>query len=100
MMDEQYAKLSLFAGLFAGSADWHLGYPHFVRKIHAHAWDLTIEKLAEWKMEAVRLGVPTEALDPTEEQLRAMPELVQIGLQLQQDIDRMTGYDKKEKRRI
>lgn len=92
-MDEEYTKLSLFAGLFAASADWHLGHPHFLRKIRAHAWELTSDKLAEWKMEAVRLGVPMEALDPSKEQLRAMPELVKIGQQLQRDIDRRTGHD-------
>ena len=28
-MTDEYAKLSLFAGMLAAAADWHLGYTHF-----------------------------------------------------------------------
>lgn len=92
-MDEDYAKLSLFAGWFAGCADGHLGYPHFGPKIRAQAWELTIDKLAKWKMEAVRLGVPVDVLDPSKEEVRLMPELLRIGRLLQLKVDRMTGHD-------
>ena len=86
-MTDEYAKLSLFAGMFAAAADWHLGVAHFAPLLRAHAWTLTTEQLAEWKMEALRLGVPADVMEPSEAMKRAMPELVRIGLEMQKIVD-------------
>jgi len=86
-MTDEYAKLSLFAGMFAAAADWHLGYTHFGPLIRAHAWDLTTEQLAQWKTEALRMGVPANVMEPSEAMLRAMPEWIRIGQELQKIVD-------------
>lgn len=91
-MTEEYAELSLYCGLFASAADWHLGYQHFIPKIRAQAWELTLDKLADWKNEALSLGVPSEVIEPTKDFGRRMPELRRVGMKLQHRIDKAIGH--------
>jgi hypothetical protein len=75
-MDEDYVRLSLLTGLFAGAADRHLGRTHFAAIVRPLAWDLTWELLASWKAQAVQMGVPTEALEPTAAEWQQLSGLI------------------------
>jgi hypothetical protein len=86
-MNEEYAELSLYCGLFAAAADWHLGYQHFMPRIRAQSWELTIDKLAAWKNEALSLGVPSEVIEPSEYLVKMMPELRRVAQKMQDRVD-------------
>lgn len=86
-MSEDEAALSFLTGLFAGKADTYLGSDHFISKTRAEAWDLTWEKLAAWQVEAIEMGVPKEILKPDEIVLQMMPNIIEIGIKLQQLVD-------------
>ena len=85
---DDYAKLSLFAGMFAYAADHFLRSDHFITMIRAQAWTLTWAKLAAWKAEAIRMGVPAKELEPSADDIAAMPWLIEYGKRLQEQADR------------
>lgn len=86
-MDDDYARLSLLCGFFASAADHALGRYHFAPKVRDEAWSLTPEKLAAWKQEAIALGVPADALEPTDEEKARIPALIETGKRMQADLD-------------
>ena len=88
-MDDDYAKLSLFAGIFAREADHYLRRKYFIPMIRQHVWTLTWEKLAAWKAEAIRMGVPARKLEPDPKTIKALPGLIAQGRRLQEARDRM-----------
>jgi len=87
-MDREYAELSLLAGLFASAADSYLDQTYFVILARENEWNLTLEMLADWKTDALNMGVPADVLEPTAEQLKTMPGLVELGRKLQAIIDK------------
>jgi hypothetical protein len=86
-MDDEYAKLSLYAGMFARAADEALGTNHFISMIRQHAWSLTWEKLAAWKAEAIAMGIPAKDLEPDPDMIKGMPWLIEYGKRLQHQVD-------------
>ena len=86
-VDDDYAKLSLFAGMFAAAADHALGGSHFITITRQHAWTLTWEKLAAWKAEAIAMGVAAKDLEPDPELVKGMPWLIEYGKRLQHQVD-------------
>jgi hypothetical protein len=87
-MDDHYAALSMVAGMLAGRADRFLGGTYFQTEMRKHAWNLTAEKLAQWRMEALRMGVPETELEFTENDLAQMAALLPRARKLQDEIDR------------
>lgn len=82
-MDEDYARLSWAAGVFAAQADTHLGGEYFATKIRDATWELTREKMAEWKAEAIKMGVPATTFKDVE-----MPkDLLAAGMAAQKKLD-------------
>ena len=90
-MDRDYARLSLLVGHFAAVADQCLGGHYFISLARQHAWELTPELLATWKTDAVRQGVPVEAFDLTTEQTQLLEQFVDLGLDMQAEVDATTG---------
>lgn len=91
-MTREYAELSLRAGLMAGAADAELGGTKFIRRSRRHAWKLTEEKLAKWKAEAIRLGVPPDALELPPEIEAMFPVWVELGMQAQAEHDKSSKF--------
>jgi hypothetical protein len=65
-----YGKLSFYVGLFAGTADQYLGRDHFASLCRASAWNLTWEKLEDWKREAMNMGIPPKMFDELPPEIR------------------------------
>lgn len=89
IMDHAYARLSLLAGCFAYQADAHLGRDHFISMIRDMAWDLTPEKLAQFKAEAIAMGVPPDEL--VEPDAETVERLIDEGMARQAEIDAALG---------
>ena len=93
-MDRNYARLSLMAGYFASAADKHLGTDRFISQVRRHQWELTPERLAAWKAEAVREGVPADALEVPADKIKVFEDLVDLGIAMQANVDAATGHTK------
>jgi len=87
-ISKTYAELSIRAGILCCAADHYLGGCLFATRGRLHAWDLTEQLVATWREEAINLGVPSEKLQPTAEELERFPILIEQGIALQHQLDK------------
>jgi len=76
---DDYDRLSFDAGIFASVADRYLENRHYSAMIRGQGNSLTREQLDAWKDEVALLGVPREAMEPTEEELTLLPRIAELS---------------------
>jgi len=89
LMTEEYARISILLGLFAGAWDSHLGGIYFITKFRQDQFNFSWEYVENAKREAVQMGVP-EALTAVPERVKAMladPLMMKTAFEDQQDMD-------------
>jgi hypothetical protein len=90
-MTEEYAKISLRAGYLAAAIEAVTGEPviHWVR---TRAWQFTPEFLEDFKVFALKAGVPQAALDQAEREaadyITNHPEMLRELIAAQDRVDR------------
>lgn len=87
-VDENYARLSLMAGMLAYKLDSYLDRAHFITKARERAWSLTEELLVAWQVEALALGVPERVARLSKKERSIIERAIPAGQALQ------AAYDK------
>jgi len=93
-MTEEYCKLSVRAGIIAGTLQRFQQNSMAIKIFREFRWELTPEFLEQIKRDAIAEGVPAEELEVAEAMAAGLMQdavLMRRALEMQHDVDQLLG---------